>query len=129
VSSCTDGRDGQAACLQLRRLVLHWIAAFALSPVRRAVCTNKTCNVYVSRNIEVRSCNHSCSGEAIIITYSHSLMAQRSGDRIPVRARFSAPVQTGPGAHPASYTMGSGSFRGKAVRAWCLPPTPIWRRG
>ena len=25
-------------------------------------------------------------------------------------ARFSAPVQTGPGAHPASCTMGSGSF-------------------
>ena len=27
-------------------------------------------------------------------------------------ARFSAPVQTGPGAHPASYTMGTGSFLG-----------------
>jgi hypothetical protein len=26
--------------------------------------------------------------------------------------RFSAPVQTGPGAHPASYTMGIGSFPG-----------------
>ena len=26
--------------------------------------------------------------------------------------RFSAPVQNGPGAHPASYTMGSGSFPG-----------------
>ena len=25
-------------------------------------------------------------------------------------ARFSAPVQTSPGAHPASYTMGTGSF-------------------
>jgi hypothetical protein len=25
-------------------------------------------------------------------------------------ARFSAPVQTGPGAHPASYTMSTGSF-------------------
>ena len=25
-------------------------------------------------------------------------------------ARFSAPVQTGPGAHPASCTMGTGSF-------------------
>ena len=25
-------------------------------------------------------------------------------------ARFSAPVQTGPGAHPLSYTMGTGSF-------------------
>jgi len=25
-------------------------------------------------------------------------------------ARLSAPVQTGPGAHPASYTMGTGFF-------------------
>jgi len=36
----------------------------------------------------------------------------RSGDRLPLGARFSAPVQTGPGAHPASYTMGTGSFPG-----------------
>ena len=27
-------------------------------------------------------------------------------------ARFSAPVQTGPGTHPASYTLGTGSFPG-----------------
>jgi hypothetical protein len=27
-------------------------------------------------------------------------------------ARFSAPVQTGPGAHQASYKMGTGSFLG-----------------
>ena len=27
-------------------------------------------------------------------------------------ARFSAPVQSGPGAHPAYYTMGTGSFPG-----------------
>ena len=27
-------------------------------------------------------------------------------------ARFSAPFQTGPGAYPASYTMGIGSFSG-----------------
>jgi len=27
-------------------------------------------------------------------------------------ARFSAPVQTGPGTHPATYTMGTGSFPG-----------------
>jgi hypothetical protein len=32
--------------------------------------------------------------------------AGRLGDRIPVRAGFSSPVQIGPGAHPASYTMG-----------------------
>jgi len=29
-----------------------------------------------------------------------------------VRARFSTPVQTGPGSHPASFTMGTGSFPG-----------------
>ena len=27
-----------------------------------------------------------------------------------MEARFSAPVQTGPEAHPASYTMSTGSF-------------------
>jgi hypothetical protein len=41
-----------------------------------------------------------------------SLRAGRSGDRIPVEAKFSTLVQTGPGAHPASYTMGTGSFPG-----------------
>ena len=30
----------------------------------------------------------------------------------PGGARFSAPVQTGPGVHPASYTIGTGSFPG-----------------
>ena len=33
-------------------------------------------------------------------------------DRIQVGTRFSAPTQTGPGAHPASYKMGTGSFPG-----------------
>ena len=45
--------------------------------------------------------------------YSDWLRAERSGERIPVGgARFTAPVQTGPGAHPASCTMGTGSFPG-----------------
>jgi DNA-binding sugar fermentation-stimulating protein len=44
--------------------------------------------------------------------YSDLLWAGPSGDRIPVGARFSAPVQTDPGAHPASYTMDTGSFPG-----------------
>jgi len=43
--------------------------------------------------------------------------------------RFSAPVQTGPGAHPASYTMGTGSLPGvEAAGAWGWPPTTIQRR-
>jgi len=35
-------------------------------------------------------------------------------------ARFSTPVQTGPGAHPTSCTMGSGSFAG--VKSVTLTP-------
>jgi len=34
-----------------------------------------------------------------------------------VGTRFSAPVQTGPGAHPASYTVGTGSFPGGKERS------------
>jgi hypothetical protein len=44
------------------------------------------------------------------IVGSDSLQAGRSGDRIPVEVRFSAAIQTGPGAHPASCTMGTGSL-------------------
>ena len=34
-----------------------------------------------------------------------------AGVRIPVGARFSSPVETGPGAYPAFYTMGPGVKR------------------
>jgi len=39
-----------------------------------------------------------------------------------VGARFSAPVQTGTGAHPAFCTMGTGSFPG--VKSWGVTLTP-----
>ena len=62
--------------------------------------------------------------------YSDSLRAGRSGDRIPVGARFSAPVQTCPGAHPASCTLRTGSFPGvkRPGRGADHPPPPK-RRG
>jgi hypothetical protein len=44
--------------------------------------------------------------------YGDWLRAERSGDRIPVGARFFTNVQTGPGAHLASCTMGTESFSG-----------------
>jgi hypothetical protein len=60
------------------------------------------------------------------------LWAGRSGDRIPVEVRFSAPVQTGPGAYPASCTMGTGSFPGvKSGRGVMLTLHPLlvpWSR-
>jgi hypothetical protein len=41
-------------------------------------------------------------------------------------ARFSAPVQAGPGAHPATCTMGTGSFPGvKSCRSMTLTPQPL----
>jgi hypothetical protein len=40
------------------------------------------------------------------------LRAGRSGDPIPVGARFTSPVQTGSGTHPSSCKMGTRSFPG-----------------
>ena len=48
--------------------------------------------------------------------YTDGLRVGRSGDRIPLGARLSASVQTGPGTHSASCTMGSGSFPGGKER-------------
>jgi len=45
---------------------------------------------------------------------------------ISVVARFSAPIQTGPGAHPASCTMGTRSFPGvKSSLGVTLTPHPL----
>ena len=50
----------------------------------------------------------------------------------PGWVRFSTPVQTGPGVHPASCTMGTGSFLGvKSGRGVMLTPRPVlvpWSR-
>jgi hypothetical protein len=41
------------------------------------------------------------------VTTDYAVRGSNTGEE-----RFSAPVQTGPGAHPASLTMGTGSFPG-----------------
>ena len=63
-------------------------------------------------------------GSVVDITTAYGL----DGPGIESRwgARFSAPVQTGPEAHPASYTIGTGSFPevrcGRGVK---LTPHPL----
>jgi hypothetical protein len=58
--------------------------------------------------------------------YSNWLLAGRSGEQIPVGARFSTPVPSSPGAHPAYCTLGKRSLsQDKAAGAWRWPPTPI----
>jgi len=62
----------------------------------------------------------------LLSQYSDWLRAGWSGDRIPVGERFFAPVQTDPGAHPASCTMGTWSFPGvKSGRGVTLTPHPL----
>jgi len=70
-------------------------------------------------------CIHLCEGPGSSVGIATELRAGQSGDRIPVEARFSAPVQTSPRAHPASCTMGTESFPGvKSAGAWRWPLTP-----
>ena len=49
-------------------------------------------------------------GPGYLSRYSDSLPPGRSGNRIPVGPRFSAPVQIVSGTHPASFTIRTGSF-------------------
>jgi hypothetical protein len=62
------------------------------------------------------------SGSSVGIATGYGL------DRIESRwrARFSTPVQTGPGTHPVSCTMGTGSFPGvECGRGVTLTPHPL----
>ena len=51
-------------------------------------------------------------GRDSAVGIANALRAGRPGDRIPVAAKFYAPVQIWSEAHPASYTMGNVSFPG-----------------
>ena len=84
--------------------------------------------VYIGleQRINFKSLNHFTLWAVYLSRYSDWLRAGWSGDRIPVGARFSASVQPGPGAHPASCTMGTGSFPGvKSGRGVTLIPHPL----
>ena len=57
-------------------------------------------------------------GEDSAISIATMLQAGKSRDKIPVEARYSAPVQTSPGvANPVYYTTGTGSVsqRGRGM--------------
>jgi len=68
-----------------------------------------------------------CSRPGSSVGTATELRAGRSG----IESRWGRdfpPVQTGPGAHPASCTMGTGSFPGlEADGAWGWPPSRVPR--
>ena len=68
-------------------------------------------------HVSTFSCHHQgICGPGSVVGIATGYGLDGPGIRIPVEARFSAPVQTGPGAHPASCTMGTGSFSGGKER-------------
>ena len=57
-------------------------------------------------------CVRDKGGRDTVVGIATRYGAGRSGDRIPVGVKYSAPVQTCRGTYPASCTMGTGSFPG-----------------
>jgi hypothetical protein len=69
--------------------------------------------------MKLKSATSSSTGRHSSVGIVTRYVLDGPGIEAPVGARFSAPVQTGPGAHPASYTMVPGLFpEGKAAGAW-----------
>ena len=69
-------------------------------------------------------------GPGSVVGIVNGYGAGRSRDRSTVGARFSAPVQIGPEAHPAFCTTVTGSFPGiKSGRGVTLTPHPLYCRG
>jgi len=73
-----------------------------------ALCLHTYIHTYI--HIHIYTYTYTYITHTYIHTYIERPRAGRSGDRISVGARFSAPVQTDPGAHSAPYTMGNVSF-------------------
>jgi len=98
-------------------------------PSSRAKKSQKSCISWPTGYAETMVRNydytlHNRVGRVVGIATGYGL----DGPRIESRwgARFSAPVQTGPGAHPASCTMGTRSFPGvNSGRGVTLTPHPF----
>jgi len=81
---------------------------------------------YTTTGFILLSTTHYTGGPSSSVGIATELLGWTVRDRIPVGMRFSAPVQTGPGAHPPSCKMGTGSFPGvKYGRGVLLTTHPL----
>jgi hypothetical protein len=75
---------------------------------------------------EFHCCSFKACGSCSLVRIATGYGLDGPGIESRWEARFSAPVQTVPGAHPDSFTMGTGSFLGvKNGRAVTLTPHPL----
>jgi hypothetical protein len=78
-----------------------------------------------TRNVIIGRYLSSC-GPGSVVGIATGYALDGSGIESRWEARFSALVQTGPGDHPASCTMDTGSFPGvKSGRGVTLTPQPL----
>jgi hypothetical protein len=79
--------------------------------VKACYCAMHCCEQSVAL-FGVEPCVYVCVGRYSVVGVATRYGLDGPGIESRWGARFSAPVQTGPGNHPASYTMGTGSFPG-----------------
>jgi hypothetical protein len=106
---------------------ITWILQSMLFPLRQRAShglRNKIfkSNIAASCNLILRYTSSFLRKLYVYTCYSHAVFRDSSGGIVTIYeldgpgieswwgARFSAHVQTGPGAYPSSYTMGTGSF-------------------
>ena len=80
-------------------------------------------------NAEINPSKNRNSTKILLLSYGKIVTGLTVRGSNPDGAKFSAPVQTGPGAHPAFYTLGTGSFPGvkRPGRGVDHPPHPVPR--
>ena len=103
----------------------HFIVIYSNHALNHPVCTDchSTENVQDWPKQVGKNCNsvlnRICWGRDSSVSIATRYWLDGPGIESRWRVRFSASVQTGPGAHPASYTIGMGVFPGgKAAGAW-----------
>jgi len=79
-----------------------------------------------SQNLSKKLLLYAACGPGSMVSIATGYRLDGPGIESQWGARFSAPVQTGPGAHPAPCTVGTGSFMWVTMAgAWCWPLTPF----
>jgi hypothetical protein len=93
------------------RIFAGYFQIFVLSVVDSCLLCSSTARIIGHLlHVSFRICFHTFILIREIYSYqSDSLSLGQYGDQIPMLVRILAPVETGPGTHPASYSMATGS--------------------